>query len=462
MPELSASLKTALDMIEAWLAAKPVNGGPPGLTAALVRDQNLIWIKGFGLADVEKGTLAGPETIYRVASITKLFTATAIMQLRDQGLLSLEDEVARHLPWFRLNNPYPDSPPVRIRHLLTHTSGLPREAAFPCWSEPVFPDRDAVAAALPGQEVVFPPEQRWKYSNLAVTLAGEIVAVTSGLPYADYIYRHILNPLGMDSTYVGPAPDDRAEKAAGYGPFRPQGDRERRPDPDCGGIAPAANLAATALDLAKFVSLQFQAGPKVGDQILSGYTLAEMQQVHWLEPGWTAGWGYGFRIMRLGGRTYVGHGGNYWGFRTLIQLRPEDKLGLIVLTNAEDVEPVVYATKMFELLDQFAPGIGVTGQDHPTGSFDPAWRRYLGDYRNPRRHYRVLEGVNGLRVIEPETADPSITLSRLRPLTEPGEFLVETTDGYGIAGEKAIFETDAEGRVIGLRWGENFLYSVPE
>src|SRR5262249_45222283 len=158
-----------------------------------------------------------PDTLYRVASITKLFTATAILQLRDAGRLGLEDRVADILPWFKPTPAEEEEQPITIRNLITHTSGLPREAPFPYWTEQAFPSIDETRAAIPTQTGVFQPETRWKYSNLAVVIAGEVVAAVSGEPWAAYVRRHILEPLGMGDTLTDPPREDQPRLARGYG-----------------------------------------------------------------------------------------------------------------------------------------------------------------------------------------------------------------------------------------------------
>ena len=192
-----------IDLLSAWIEAQMAYSGQPGLAIGIVYDQALLWTRGFGYANVEAQMATTPQTIYRIASITKLFTSTAIMQLRDAGTLQLDDPVTKHLPWFAIQQPSTDAPPITIRHLLTHTSGLPREAAFPYWTEPdAFPTYEQIRATVPHQEAVLPPETRWTYSNLGLALAGNIVEVVSGQDYAAYIQQHILDPLGMQSMYV--------------------------------------------------------------------------------------------------------------------------------------------------------------------------------------------------------------------------------------------------------------------
>jgi D-alanyl-D-alanine carboxypeptidase len=182
-PEVAGNIK----LLDAWIQSQMAYRGLPAMSVGVVHDQELIWAKGFGFADVEKKIPATPATIYRMASVTKTFTATAIMQLRDAGKLNLEDPVAKHLPWFKIKSSFVDAPALTICQLLTHTAGLPREAAFPYWTDNQFPTLDQIKETLPNQEAVYAPETHWKYSNLGLALAGEIVAQVSGEPYEVYL-----------------------------------------------------------------------------------------------------------------------------------------------------------------------------------------------------------------------------------------------------------------------------------
>ena len=124
----------------------------PGLSIGIVHDQELVWARGFGYADVNEQVAATAATRYRIASITKLFTSTGILMLRDAEKLQLDDPVEQHLPWFNIRQRFPDAPAITVRHLLTHTAGLPREAGFPYWTDADFPTREQVREALPRQE----------------------------------------------------------------------------------------------------------------------------------------------------------------------------------------------------------------------------------------------------------------------------------------------------------------------
>ncbi len=211
------------------------------------------------------------STLFRIGSISKLFTATAIMQLRDTGKLRLDDPVSSQLSWFQVKSAAPDAPAITIRHLLTHTSGLARELPLPYWNDLRFPTRAEMIRLAPMQPAVLAPETKFKYSNLALAIAGEIVAAVSGEPYERYVAEHILQPLGMRSTRVTP---DRLTPglAMGYRKRVPGQPREVEDFIDAGGLTPAANIASSVEDLAKFASLQFRDRPAGGAQILRGST----------------------------------------------------------------------------------------------------------------------------------------------------------------------------------------------
>jgi D-alanyl-D-alanine carboxypeptidase len=463
-PEVASGIRH----FEAWVEGQMEYRGLPGMSVGIVYDQELIWSRGFGYADVEKQILATPQTIYRIASITKVFTSTAIMQLRDGGKLQLDDPVKKHLPWFEIRNPYPDAPPITIRHLITHSSGLPRESALPYWTDFNFPTREQMIEMLPKQEAVFPPETQWKYSNLALSLAGEVVAAVSGEPYADYIDRHILEPLEMTSTSVMLPPEHQERLATGYGrrmpacPGRPDGSREVRPFTESKGIAPAANISSTVEDLARFISLQFRdlpdggrGGKAGGKQVLKGSTLREMHRVHWLHADWKTAFGLGFGVRRQGERVLVGHGGHVAGYTTIVSFSPAEKIGAIVLTNADDSNPPIFRDEIFNLV-ALAINKAVTPPAPPKQP-DPAWEKYVGKYRNAWGDSRVLILDGELAIFCPTELDPKLTLAKLEPVREH-TFRMICEDGYMDIGELVIFELGPDGRVARLKIGENYTW----
>ena len=452
------SVRSAIGLLEAWLESQLAYRGWPGLSIGIVHDQELIWARGFGHASLERSERATPETLYRIASITKLFTSTAILQLRDAGKLRLSDPLTQHLPWFKIGEAYPDAPPITIEHLLTHTAGLPRELGFPYWTTSDFPSAEDARRRLPEQRTALPTETAWKYSNLGLALAGDVVAAVAAQPFEQYVTERILKPLGMDRTLVKTPPRDAPGLATGYTRRLPTGVRSETPFTDGRWITPAANMTTSVTDLARFAMLQFRDGPAGGAQVLRGSTLREMHRVHWLEPDWVAGWGLGFRLMRENDRTLAGHGGRLRGYRTQLQLCPADRIGVIVMINAEDGEPLLIASHAFEWV---APAIVKAVAPPAKDGLPPGWERYVGKYRSPGADNQVLVLGGGLVLVDPSVPNPTLAVTRLRPVAEH-TFRMEMTDGYANNGELVVFELDTTGRVTRVKIGENYTEPIAD
>lgn len=447
---------SSLRLLEAWIESQIAYRGLPGVSIAIVHDQDVIYAKGFGHADVEKKTPTTPGTVYRIASISKLFTAVAILQLRDQGKLNLDDPVAKHLTWFKLKDAPADSPPITIRHLLTHTAGLPRESAFPYWTDFKFPSRAEMIKALPNQEPVYPPETKWKYSNLGLALAGEVVAAVSGEPFEVYVQKRILEPLAMKSSSVEVADTNKSKLATGYGRRLPDGTRVVRPFTDTRGIAPAAGLASTVEDLAKFAALQFRDGPAKGGQILKGSTMREMHRVHWLMPDWKSGRGLGFHIVHREDGDLVGHGGWVAGYQTAVYFRPKDKIAVVAMINADDGLP--YPGSPDSVVDRafkwVAPAIARVTASAKEEKPRPEWQMYVGKYRSPWADGQVLIHNGKLVLINPTEQDPTGAMATLVPVKEH-VFRIEDGSPSGPHGELMVFEMK-DGKVVRVKIGANY------
>ena len=453
----NTAVRSGIDLFSAWVEAQRAYKNLPGLAVSVVVEKELVWAQGFGYADVARQRPATPDTIYRIASITKLFTAVAIMQLRDQGKLQLDDPVVAHLPWFNMPNPYADAPVMTIRHLLTHTAGLPREAAFPYWTDGQFPTLAQIQASVGQQITAVPPETRFKYSNLGLSLAGAIVAQVASLPYETYVQEHILRPLGMSSTFVESIDPHHERLAVGYGRRLPgKLERDIMPFTDCRGITPAANMATTVSDLARFASFHLGDGAVGEHRLLRQRTLREMQRVHWLNPDWQSGYGLGFSIARQKDKTYIGHGGAVLGYRTLLRLCPAEDTAVIVLTNADDGDPLAYVDKLFQwVVPPILAGLRPKSATLP----DPAWQRYVGKYRDAWGDMQILMQNGELMALDPSQPDPLLATIRFIPVAEH-TFRMESENGFLSPDELATFEVDGDGRVTRVRLGNTFMERV--
>lgn len=459
----------ALNVVEIWLDAQRDFDRLPGLSAAIVHDQELVWSGAVGMADLDEERPASSSTLYSICSISKLFTSVAVMQLRDRGMLRLSDRVSHHLSFFDLKQQYEDSTPITIEGLLTHSAGLPREAEYPYWSGPDydFPSKEEVIAKLSEQETLYPSQTRYQYSNLGLSLAGYIVEEVSGQPYEEYVREHILGPLGMEDTHPEmPSQHIGGQLATGYGNLTRQGDRNEVVFFEAEGIAPAAGYASTVDDLATFAQWQFRLrGDR--EEVLHGYTLAEMQRVHFTTPGSSSLRGLGFSVSSREDETFVGHGGSCPGFRSQFSMQNKDKIAVVVMVNAT-VSPSKYSNGIYDLVADAlraeaeadsAAAVADPDPETEEAGDTPAvdYERYIGTYTGGLGGDEtvVVPWRGGIGTIGLPTASPSV-----RALRHEEGNTFRRVGGDGQSGTEVIFDTDAEGRVIRMRTPLNFRIRV--
>ncbi len=456
-------IAAAIELFDLWAEERLAHQHIPGVSIGLVHDQELVWAEGYGFADLESRTPATPETLYRLGSITKLFTATAVLQLRDAAKLTLDDPVVKHLPWFSVQTDFEGDGPITVRQLLTHTSGLPREAAFPYWTTHEFPTSEDVRKALPGQQAVFGPARRYKYSNLGMGLLGEIVGAVSGQTYADYVRDHILLPLGMNDSTAAPTEAHHKRRATSYMRRLPDGSRPVFDYYDTRALAPAANLVSSVRDLAEFAKLQFRTDsgqPVGGAQILAPVTVREMHRPHWVYESWRGGRGLGFSVSRRNGKTVVSHGGWIGGNRTHLLLVPSEKIAVIAMVNADDASPSGFSYEAYDVIGTAIVNAAKTTKEPTTPKRPhPEWQRYVGVYTDPWHwEYRVLVLDGELVFYEhnyPPEDDAESSLTRLEPRPDLGPHTFRMADG-----ELIVFELDDEGRVERIRRRYEYLTPV--
>ena len=334
-PEVEGALRA----IDAWLEGVHIYTRLPGISAGIVHDQDLIWHRGWGYSNLEEKRPADADTIYSICSISKPFTAIAVMQLRDANELTLRDAVRDHLDNFEINQAFPDSGPITIESLLTHTSGIRRNTGLRFWSGPEFPTPtvSAMMEKLKTMSTLHPAQHRYHYSNMAFALAGQIVEQRSGQEYQAYMRENILAPLGLSSTRPYYPLELRGDQLAiGYAGMGRSGIRAPLEPFDTGALTPAAGLTSSVNDLGKFASWQFRLLEDGGEEVLNVHTLREMYRIHWVDPDRKASYGIGFRVKQLAGLTTVGHSGDCPGYISDLSMIPDQTLASIVLMNAGD------------------------------------------------------------------------------------------------------------------------------
>ncbi len=456
----------AIDLLDRWIDAQRAYDQIPGLSVAIVHDQELLWSAGFGYADLESQRPATPATMYSICSISKLFTSVSAMQLRDGGEFRLDDEVRGLLPWFQLENAHPDGPPVTVEGLLTHSAGLPRESDHPYWSAPFdFPTHEEIVEGVQNQKTLYPAWQYYQYSNLGLTLVGEIVAEKSGQSYGDYVREHILSPLGMESTTPEIGEVIGTDKlATGYSGITREGRRKRVEPFEGRGIAAAAGYASTVEDLAKFASWQFRLLETGEHELLDANTLREMQRVHYMDPGWQTSRGLGFGVSRRGDKTFVGHGGSCPGYRSNFQLQMDDQIATIAMANAM-INPSIFTRRAYEIIAPAvkaakakAEGSGAEtnvtesepdeGEHHgPKDESKVDFEPYVGIYDaypwGGESH--VIRWKGSLAIVSFPTSDPMGGMTKLKHVEGHTFRRIRKDESLG---EEVTFEVDEEGRVV--------------
>ncbi|PSK65664.1 D-alanyl-D-alanine carboxypeptidase [Micromonospora sp. MH33] len=296
---------TVHDRLGRLVRQAQAHGRIPAVSVALHRADRPLWTCAVG--GTGNDTPLGPETVFRIGSVTKTFTGVLVMQCRDEGLLDLDDPIGRHLD-------LPAHGELTVRRLLSHTAGLQREPHGDVWDSLRAPDVTELLADLARVERVLPTGRRYHYSNLGMALLGELVARLRGGTWAEVLAERVLAPLGLTAT--GPTPGERA--ATGFLVDAYSDEARPEPNTDFGAVAPAAQLWSTAPDMARWAA--FLADPGALDPAGAVLAPATLDEMRWPltttdETLWAGGFGLGLILVPQPGRVmHVGHDGAMPGF----------------------------------------------------------------------------------------------------------------------------------------------------
>jgi CubicO group peptidase (beta-lactamase class C family) len=295
-----------------------------GLAIALVKGGELVAAEAYGVTHVETGEKVAPDTQFSIMSVTKTIVSTAVMQLRDRGLFSLDDPVNRHLAPIKIANEWEAESPVTTRQLLTHTGGLPVGLYMSPAKLPLaeFVNTVAKTTYRPGTDMI--------YANWGFDAAGVLIEKLSGRPIGDYLRENIFAPLGMAATIFA-NPDEGDPRAFGH--FSSAIDDVLRtlplPEWQTIGVSPAGGCWSNVLDLSRFLIAHLTGG----GGILDAKAVAEMHQLQARQGSSESGQGIGFRVTRANGRQTICHGGDGSGFTAFIAAQPDAGVGVAMLMN---------------------------------------------------------------------------------------------------------------------------------
>lgn len=321
---LSAELQQKIDHVTSDVLTRT---GVPSASVAIVKDDQIAYLHAYGDARLDPQTPARPEMRYSIGSISKQFTATAILLLEEQGKLSLDDKVAKFIPDLTRANE------VTIRQLLSHTSGYqdywPQDYVPPFMLQPITAKR--ILDLWARKPLDFDPGTKWQYSNTNFVIAGVIVEKASGMPLLDFLHQNIFDPLGMKSVTNTDQEKLGDSDPSGYmryalGPLRPA------PKEGRGWLFAAGELAMTASDLARWdLSI-------INQKVLKPSSYKEFETEVLLKNGAGTQYGLGVDVNLESGRRVLGHGGEVSGFTSQNTVFPDDRVAIVVLTNQDAVE----------------------------------------------------------------------------------------------------------------------------
>lgn len=365
----------------------------PGVFFAAVKDGEILAMRGFGYSDIEAKLCVDPmTTALRAGSVAKLFTGMAVMQLVEQGRLNLNEDVNKYIKGFRIPDTYPEH--ITLRHLLTHTAGFDernlRAAEF---GKTVYPQLSAYLAAEQPPRIR-PPGQLIQYSNYGVALAGYIVECVSGMPFAQYVQKKILIPLGMEHSSFELTANIKNLLAASY--TWQKGQYVEVPYVHIS-ATPAGGLITTAADMAIFMIANLNKGKFNQTRVLGAQYLNSMQAQQFIHHPELTGVGYTWWIGRRNGYRVLYHGGDIWQFSTQLLLVPEENFGLFICGNSPGAA-VLNNEFISEFFATFFPESELQGTSAPTAGkrWPAAPAAVSGMYRTTRYSLSTAEKVMSL------------------------------------------------------------------
>lgn len=432
-------------IIDTWLDYQQFISRIPGLSIGIIHKDKIILNKGYGFSNIENNEIATDKSLYRIASISKLFTAISIMQLVEAEKINLDDSASKYLPWLKGKNK------ITLRQLLTHSSGINRDGNTPHWVNDDFPEIEKIIKHVSEGAITYSPIEKFKYSNLGYTLLGKIIERVSGILYKDYIDKNILQKIGLENTYVDIENKAEYKLATGYGRDMPGFERDKFKNPSTKSMASATGFVSNVNDLCKFMSAQFL----TNNLLLKKETKKEMQRIQWIEEtgNETITWGIGYEIWKLDNVTLRGHGGGFPGFITQIAFDKEREFGVAVLTNSLGSNSFDLTNGVFHIIHYILKNFDDFKKMKVK---DVDLKKYEGRFYERWCDIEVVEINKSLNFFYPNNNRPLKEIYKLKPKKD-NIFTIETGGNFDYIGEDVIFEFDNSENLIKVKIGPNTL-----
>jgi len=407
----------------------------------------LFFAKGYGYADVKNKKPVLPDrTLFRIASVSKLFTWTAVMQLVEQGKLDLNVDVNSYLKEFKIPPTFPE--PITLGHMMSHSAGFEDIMTYEVRTpQALLPLQNFLAQKMPTR--VWPPGRFSAYSNYSTALAGYIVQQVSGIPFEEYIEQNIYKPLGMGhSTFRQPLPASLAgDMSIGYSYSR--GAFKAEEFELLNGDYPAGSMSTSATDIARFMIAHLQNGQYEGNRILQEETAKLMHTRLFSHDARTNGNAHGFWESRSNGLAMIEHGGDISCFHTLLTLIPEKNAGFFVSYNSTGSSGMTRYALLQAFLNRYYPG-PPPAELKPNSDFKTRAKRFTGVYEMNRRSFTQYAKLVGLIASIKVSVTPEATLLITLPMGLGESQWIEVDPGvfHEMGGQETlIFREDGKGRV---------------
>lgn len=421
-PDYSA----AVDLLKSAIRHEVELKQLPAFSISVVDGNQVVWADGFGYQDASGTIPATAETVYRVGSVSKLFTDMAVMQLVEKGKLNLDAPIQEYLPNLNPGNEY--DVPLTLRQMMSHRSGLVRESPVGNYFDPDEPGLAATIASLNQTSLVYKPDTKTKYSNAALAVVGAALESQLQLSHPDQIRQSILDPLDMSNSSFVVTPAIQPKLATGW--MRTYDGRRFEAPDFLLGTGPAGNLYSSVQDLSKFISCMFQEGATPGGRIVQPETFRQMTTPVTDADGKRQGFGIGFHVTELDGHKKIGHGGAVYGFSTQLEVLPERGLGVAAASSLDGSNGVVRRLTDYALRLMIAAQDNAALPSYPmTGPVPPERaRERLGTFQE-------VEGDGFVRITE---LNGRVYLRRgtflheLRAAADDGRILIDDPIGFGL------------------------------
>lgn len=445
----------AFKLIEVWLSAQKDFENIPSITAMVVKNQEVLWKGAFGSIDLSQNIPAKTTTNCSICSITKSFTAVAIMKLVDEEKLSLDDKVKDILPFYKVKLNTINNNEATIRSLLSHSSGLPSNTIHSYFTGPnfTFPTQSEFREALKNMEIKSNVGSNVNYSNVGYALLGEIIEKISGVSYETFLMNEVIIPLQMNNTYFEMKPRNK-QQAIGYTAINRDLTRNQVNLFNTKSMKPSMGLWTSMDDLAKYISWQFRLREITTTEILKPSSLKSMHTTQATNKYMS--WGLGFETIKgSNGDDWISHGGTCPGFVSLMQLNLTTKMGFAVMINANRARTFKYINGIKQILSK-----AKILEENSNGKAANL-NEYTGFYNmNPWNSLTyVSKWGNDLVMLQLPENSPKYGMQFLRHMSDDTFRFIKKD---GTLGEEIVFKRNKKGKVEKFYEGGNFKSKVIE